>query len=97
MIDVIANAKDTFNMLGHARISPQISGESCCLRALEQLFLQPLALAGGEFKRPSAGGDRFERRPTAQSQLMLPAAHAARIDIQTARDLGLSQPLFEQS
>src|ERR1700730_15307374 len=96
VIDVIANAKAALDVLSHAETGPKIGRESGCLRALEQLLLQPLALAGGEFKRPFAGRNRFQSCPAAQLEVMLPAAHAARIDIQTARDLSLSKPLFQQ-
>ena len=68
----------------------------CQVCLCQQLLLQPLALPGGKFKRPSPGGDRFQGRPAAELDVMLPAAHAARIDIQAARNLGLSQPLLQQ-
>ena len=42
MIDVIANAKAAFDVLGHARAGPMIGGESCRLRALEQLGINIL-------------------------------------------------------
>lgn len=96
VIGVITNAKSALDMLGHAGTGPQIGRESGCLRSLEQLFLQLLALARREFQRPSAGGKRFESGPAAEAQGVLPAAHAARIDIQTARDFSLRQPLAEQ-
>ncbi|HTV54416.1 MAG TPA: hypothetical protein VMI06_05820 [Terriglobia bacterium] len=96
MIDVIADAEGLLDVLGHTRTGPKIGGESGGLRTFQQLPLQPLALAGREFKRPSAGGNRLQGCPAASLQVMLPAAHAARIDIQAARDLGLSEPLFKQ-
>lgn len=61
------------------------------------LVVVSLALAGREFKWPSAGRNRFQRCPPASLQVVLAAAHAARIDIQAARDLGLGQPLLQQS
>ena len=96
MINVIAHAKAALNVLGHAGIGPQIAGKSRRLRALLQLFLQPLALTLGEFKRSSACRNRFQRRPTAQLHVMFPAAYAARVHIQPARDYCLRKPLFQQ-
>jgi len=97
VIDVIANAEGVLDVLGYARTGPKIGGEPGSLRTLEQLLLQPLALAGGQFKRPSTGGNRLQSCPAASLQVMLPAAHTARIHIQAARDLGLSNPLFKQA
>src|ERR1039458_8501038 len=66
----------------------QRNRKPCRVRALEQKSLQPLALTGREFKRSTAGRDRFQCLPTANLQIMLPTAHAARIHIEAARDLG---------
>jgi len=97
VIGVIANAKAALDVLSNAGADPKTGRESGGLRSLEQLLLQPLALSGEEFKRPSAGGDRLQSRLAAELDVMLPAAHAAWIHIQTARDLGLRKPLFKQA
>jgi hypothetical protein len=96
MVDVIAHAKAALDVLGYARTGPQLGRESGSQRAPEQLFFQSPALARGEFQRPSAGRDSFQRRPAAQPPVMLPAAYAARINIQPARDFGLRNSLFKQ-
>jgi hypothetical protein len=97
VIDMIANAKRAFDVFGHARTGPEIGSESGSMCALEQMPLQPLTLPRGEFKRPPACRDRFQCRPPADFQIMLPTTHAARIDIEAACDLGLSNPLFQES
>ncbi len=67
MIDVIANAESMLDELGHPGTSPNIVGKSGGLRTLEQLFLQPLPLAGREFKWPAARGYRLQGCPAAKS------------------------------
>jgi len=96
VIDVIANAEGLLDVLGHTGTGPKIGGKPGSMRALEKLLLQSLALAGREFKRPPAGRNRLQGCPAASLQVMLPSAHAARIDIEAARDLSLSKPLFKQ-
>ena len=96
MIDVIAHAKGLFDVLGYAGTGPKIGGETGRLSAPEQLLFQSLALSGGEFQRSSAGGNRLQCGPATESYGVLPAAHAARIDLQTTRYFCLIQPLAEQ-
>ena len=67
VIGMIAHAKGALNMLGYAGAGPKIGRESGHLRALEQQSLQLLALAGGEFQRSSAGGNRLQCGPATES------------------------------
>jgi hypothetical protein len=96
VIDVVANAKGVLNVLGHARAGPQISWESNCPRALEQMLFQPLALSRGELARPAAGGHRLQRRSAAEKQIMLPSPYAPRIEIHGPGHFGLSKSFFQQ-
>ncbi len=94
VIDIIANPKCALKVLGQDTTSLEIGPESGCWRPLEHL--QQLVLARGEFQRPRDSQGCFQRCPPASLKLMLPAALTARIDIQKAHDLGMSQPLFPE-
>ena len=96
MIDVVANSKRTLNVFGHTGTGPQISRESSCPCALEQMLFQPLALSRGKLARPAAGRHRLQRRSAAETQIVLPSPYATRIDIHGPGHFGLSKSLFQQ-
>ena len=96
VIDVVANPKRALNVLGHAGTGPQISRESSCSRALEQMLFQSLSLSRGKLAWPAAGGHRLQRRSATETQIVLPSPYAARIDIHCPGHFSLSKSLFQQ-
>ena len=90
------NLRAALDVFGHAGTGPQIRGKSSCLRALEQMFFQPLALCRAQLTRPAAGRHRPQGRSAAKVQIVLPSPHATRIDVHRPRHFRLSKSLFHQ-
>ena len=96
MIDVIANAKCALDVFGHPGAGPKVGCEPGGVRALEQMPLQSLALTRRKSGWSATGRNRLQRRSPAQTQITLPAPHAASIHSHPTSHFRLRQPLTKQ-
>lgn len=96
MIDVVADAELQADQLRDAGAGPQVGREAMGLGALEQVAIEPFALAEAELGRAARTG---LGRQTFRPPLFVagaPAANGTAIDADTLGDLNRCESLLQQ-
>jgi hypothetical protein len=97
MIDMVVDAKFSFNDSAHARTSPKIGRVASFVRSTQQQRTQAAAIGYIEFDRPARSRSSFQGAFPALTISRFPAANGPAIDTQLPGDIyGGDAPLKQR-
>ncbi len=96
MIDMITNAKFSFDHAANARTGPKIGRVPGLLSSPQQQSTQPAAIGEVQFIRPAGRLPGFQRPASSLAVARIPAAHRPAIDTKLPSDIHGCYAPFKQ-